>query len=62
MSEPKSELQLMSKPEFVDLFLSMTKGWAKKDIAIMVWEFANGVWGDGYKQGKDDPEFEEGEE
>ena len=45
MTEPKSELRLMSKPEFVSLFLSMTNGWKMEDIAVMVWEFANGVWG-----------------
>ena len=62
MTEPKSELRLMSKPEFVSLFLSMTNGWKMEDIAVMVWEFANGVWSDGYKRGKDDPDFEEMDE
>jgi len=52
-----TELRLMDKDEFVPLFLEITRRYSREEIAVLVWEFANGVWKDGYNQGRNDPDF-----
>jgi len=48
------ELKYLSKPEFINHFINVTKGLTKKEIAILVWELLNRTWTDGHNFGKDE--------
>ena len=46
------ELKYLSKPEFMNHFIKVTKGLTKKEIAVLVWELLNETWTDGHNFGK----------
>lgn len=49
---------MMSLHEFIKNWVEKTSGMTPEQCGHFAWDIMNEAWSRGYKQGKDDPDFE----